>query len=124
MSPESTPTQQDVCSTISEEMVRIHDDSYGPGNATATTYVLDDYVLSVLDVDLMPSEKLLVSAGREDLVHLARREFQRAIDSTYIAAIERATGRTVEAFVSDIHVEPAFAFELFKLEAHTTAAIG
>jgi uncharacterized protein YbcI len=101
---------------ISEEMIRIHTDSYGQEVAAATTYIFEDHVLSVIDIELLPNEKVLVEAGKEELVRHVRHGFQQAIEASFKAAVERATGRTVIAFVSDTHIDPDFAVELFRLD--------
>jgi uncharacterized protein YbcI len=77
---------------------------------------MDDFVLSVIDIDLLPGEKVLVDAGRDDLVQRVRHAFQQAIESSFKAAVERATGRSVIAFVSYTHIDPDFAVELFRLD--------
>lgn len=114
--PQESLDPQEMASSISQEMVRIHKGSYGQGPRSAKTYVLDDVVLSVIDIELSPVEKALVDFGRHDLVREVRHGFQQAIDASFKAAVERATGRTVIGFVSDINIDPPFEIELFRLE--------
>jgi hypothetical protein len=46
-----------------------------------------------------------------------REHFQQAIQSTFRAAVERATGRRVIGFASHVQLdEPRFAVEVFRLE--------
>ncbi len=116
MTQESIPEPSELAATISSEMLRIHTESYGQGPADAKTYLIGDVVLSVIDIELLPSEKVLVDSGRPDLVQQARHGFQQAIDASFKAAVERATGRTVIAFLSDIHIDPNFVIELFRLD--------
>jgi uncharacterized protein YbcI len=106
----------ELARTISREMVRIHNDSYGQTAGPARTYILDDVILSVIDIELLPSEKVLVQAGRAELVQEVRHGFQQALESAFKAAVERATGRSVIAFVSETHIDPDFAVELFRLD--------
>jgi uncharacterized protein YbcI len=124
MSPEVTPDPGELASTISKEMVRIHTDSYGQGATNAKTYILEDIVLTVIDIELLPSEKVLVDSGRQELVREVRHGFQQAIEASFKAAVERATGRAVIAFVSDTHIDPHFAVELFRLDrAHPVTSL-
>ena len=44
-----------------------------------------------------------------------RAAYQEAIQSTYQAAVERATGRRVISFVSATKLEPPFSVEIFRL---------
>ena len=92
MSPEPTPDPEGLADSISQEMVRIHADSYGHGEVGAKTYILDDFVLSVIDIELLPSEQVLVDSGRPELVRQARHGYQEAIDVSFKAAVERVTG--------------------------------
>ena len=100
---------------ISSEMARIHRESYGSGASSVRTYVHDDLVLSVLDVELLPAEAVVIAQGRSDLVLEMRSSFQLELETSFTAAVERATGRKVVAFLSDTHLDPPFVTELFRL---------
>jgi uncharacterized protein YbcI len=116
------PTRTDIEAAIGDEIVRIHRESFSGGDATARVHLLDNEVLVIIEVDLSPSESTLVRAGRGDAVKATHESFEEAIESTYRAVVERATGRRVIAFVSHMHLEPDFAVELFRLEPHTAEA--
>jgi uncharacterized protein YbcI len=76
------------------------------------------WVIVVLDdLQLLPNEKFLVESGRADTVIHIRAQYQHAIQSSFRAAVERATGRTVIGFASTTSVvkEPRFVAEVFKL---------
>lgn len=115
MSPSDTPGG-DAEDAISEEMLRIHRDSYGHGAGRVRTHIIDGLVISVLDdIELAPNEKVLIEAGREELVIEVRRNFQDSMQATFTSAVERATGRSVTAFMSEMHLDPNFIVELFRL---------
>ena len=116
-SEQSSPPRDNstVAATISAEMVRIHRESYGSGAKGVKTYVHDDLVLSVLDVELLPAETAVIASGRRDLVLEMRSSFQLELETSFTAAVERATGRQVIAFLSDTHLDPPFVTELFRL---------
>jgi uncharacterized protein YbcI len=107
----------DAPTLIASELVRIHEESYGVGmSGGVDVYLLDDhYVLCVLENDLAPAERTLIDNDKGEIVRSTREAFQEAVETTFTSAIERATGRSVDAFVSHFHVEPHFTLEFFRL---------
>ncbi len=53
-----------------------------------------------------------------------RADYQKAIRPTFVAAVERMTGRTVIGLISGTHIERSFTFEYFELETARTATTG
>ena len=112
------PSAGEVHSEISREILRIHEESYGKGAGRAHAFVGEGFVVVVLDeLELLPNERFLVDSGHSDTVVDVRSRYQQAIQATFSAAIERATGRTVIGFASATSIEdPPFVAEIFKLE--------
>jgi uncharacterized protein YbcI len=112
------PTQKQVRDEIAREILRIYEESYGTGAARAEALVSESWVIVVLDgLQLLPNEKFLVENGKEETVLQVRTQYQHAIRSSFSAAIERATGRSVIGFASTTSVEePRFMAEVFRLE--------
>jgi uncharacterized protein YbcI len=112
------PTQKQVRDEIAREVLRIYEESYGTGGVRAQTLVSDNWVIVVLDrLELLPNEKFLVDNGKQETVLQVRTQYQHAIRSSFSAAVERATGRTVIGFASTTSVEePLFMAEVFRLE--------
>jgi uncharacterized protein YbcI len=112
------PSDAEVTAEISREILRIHEESYGKGAAEAHTYIGEGFVVVVLDdLELLPNEKFLVENGKHDTVLQVRTQYQHAIQASFRAAIERATGRNVIGFASTTSMdEPRFVAEIFKLE--------
>jgi uncharacterized protein YbcI len=112
------PSAEEVQAEISREILRIHEKSYGKGAAHAHAFLGEDYVVVVLDdLELLPNEKFLVEHGKHETVVQVRTQYQHAIQATFRAAIERATGRRVIGFASSTSMdEPRFVVETFKLE--------
>jgi uncharacterized protein YbcI len=108
---------EEVQAEIAREILRIHEESYGGGAAEAKTFIGHDFVVVVLDqLELLPNEKFLVDNGHEQTVAHVRTQYQHAIRTSFTAAIERATGRTVVGFASTTSMdEPRFVAEVFKL---------
>jgi len=112
------PTEQQVRDEIAREVLRIYAESYGTGAERAEALVSGKWVIVVLDhLELLPNEKFLVENGKHDTVLQVRTQYQRAIQSSFSAAIERATGRKVIGFASTTSIEePRFMAEVFRLE--------
>jgi uncharacterized protein YbcI len=104
---------------ICREILQIHENAYGKGTAQIDTFVEGDWVIVVLDLpELPPNEQLLIEAGHQDTVVEVRHRYQLAIQASFRAAVERATGRRVIGFASTADMdEPRFAAEIFKLES-------
>jgi uncharacterized protein YbcI len=116
--PVSHPAEegQRIEDTVSEEILRIHIESYGRGAARARTYILENDVVCFLDeIELLPNEEFLVDNGHADTVVNVRSKYQQAIEATFRAAVERATGRRVIGFSSHTSLEANFVCEMFRL---------
>ena len=101
---------------ISNALVQLHRRAYGKGPTKAKTYLLDDVVLCVLAGGALRIEETLRDAGEEEMVHKVRRTFQAALNDEFRGIIESATGRRVNAFMSQFDPEHDIAAEIFFLE--------
>jgi uncharacterized protein YbcI len=112
------PTVEEVADEICRDLLAIHRESYGRAVESAQAHVLDDTVVVLLDgLELLPNEEFLINEGHEEAVANIRTQFQKAIEPTFRAAVERATGRRVIGFASHIQLEePRFMAEIFRLE--------
>jgi uncharacterized protein YbcI len=112
------PTAEEVRDEIAREILRIHEESYGKGAGRAHAFIGEGFVVVVLDeLELLPNEKFLIDHGRHETVIQVRTQYQHAIQASFRAAIERATGRKVVGFASTTSMdEPRFVAEIFKLE--------
>ena len=112
------PSAVQVADAISADILAIHRDSYGGGADRAQAYVLDDTVVVMLDgLELLPNEEFLIEQGRGDGVTHLRELFQKSIEPTFSAAVERATGRRVIGLASHFELgDQPFAVEIFRLE--------
>jgi uncharacterized protein YbcI len=112
------PSAERVRDEICREILRIHETAYGKGTGRIDAFVEGDWVIVVLDeLELLPNEQFLIEAGDKDTVVDVRYKYQLAIQPSFRAAVERATGRAVIAFASSNNLdEPRFATEIFKLE--------
>ena len=111
--PELDPVS--VANAVSEQIAAIHVETYDTPVNRATTYVHDDLVVVLLDIELTTIERRMIGFGRGALVHELRHAVQQAEEASFAAAVERATGRRVESFASHTHLDPPFVAELFRL---------
>ena len=111
------PTRQEVEDSLASQLLEIHENSYGRGATSAASHLVGDTLVVVLDgLELLPNERFLIANGKEETVREVRHRFQQAIEETFRAAVERATGRAVTAFTSNTHLEePFFSVEIFRL---------
>jgi uncharacterized protein YbcI len=112
----SKPTTDEVATQIGDELLRIHRESYGKGAARAEVLMSEDAVYCLMDdVELLPNEAFMIEAGKGDAVVQIRSQYQHAIETTFRAAVERATGRRVVSFASVTKLSPNYAVEIFRL---------
>ena len=110
------PQGGSLLAQISNAMVRIHKEHWGKGPTKARTIYTEDVVLTRLEEIFTKAEQTLVRAGREEEVRNMRIAFQRELEHEFVGAVERLTGRKVQAFISEIHAATNMGIELFFLE--------
>ena len=101
---------------ISNGLVQLHSQFYGKGPTAAKTFRMHDTIVCVLREGFTTVERTLIDDGKPEAVYSIRRTFQKAMESRFRDVVERATGKTVVAYMSQIHVDPDVAVELFLLE--------
>jgi uncharacterized protein YbcI len=110
----STP-KGSIASAISGAVVQLMREYTGRGPTKARTYIDEDLITVVLQDTLTMGERSLVRDGEGELVLTSRKAFQRTMSSQMVAAVERHSGRSVFAFLSDNHLDPDVAVESFVL---------
>ncbi len=110
----------EVLAGISSGIVGLYREHFGKGPTKAKTYVLDDLVICVLRDGLTTVERTLFAEGRADSVREMRTAFQDAVADRFNAVVEGMTGRRVVAFLSQAHVNPDLAIEVFFLDGSIT----
>jgi uncharacterized protein YbcI len=73
-------------------------------------------VVVLLEDALTQAERTLVEHDAERLVLDSRRKMQRVMRDELVTIVETQTGRKVRAFMSENHVDPDAAAEVFMLE--------
>jgi uncharacterized protein YbcI len=77
--------------------------------------LIDDLVVCILWDSFTTVEQTLLAHGKSEAVENFRRSFQAAMEPQFTEVVEQATGRRVRAYMSQVHVKPDFALELFLL---------
>jgi len=108
---------------ISEAMVALYAEFYGAQHTTATTYINDNVVVSILEGILSAHESDQIADGASSDVIDGRVAFQKDTEDEFTAAVERLTRRSVTAFMSANQTTPGIASELFFLEAPPMSAV-
>ena len=110
-----TPRGGRLLAAISNEMVGIYRRHYGRGPTRARTVMVEDVVLCRMLDPFTTSERTLIERGRLDEVKRIRHAFQQEMRVEFTEVVERLVGRQVDAFVSDVHVQPDMLIEMFFL---------
>lgn len=115
--PEMMPLTGDaLLGAVNDEMIALHERYYHRAPVTAKTQLLgDDLLTCVMGGVFTDVEKTLIEMQKATVVQETRSDFQSAMQYRFIASVERLSGRTVLAFISNCHVGPDIEVELFML---------
>jgi uncharacterized protein YbcI len=108
---------------VTRDLVQLHLEYYGKGPRKARSYMINDTLISILKGGFTTVETTLIDEGKSGTVHEMRRSFQAAMEERFRTVVERATGRGVIAYMSQIHTDPDMAVELFVLEPVTDGVV-
>ena len=106
----------ELAAAISTVVVRELASTTGRGPTRAKTTLGENAVFVVLQDTLTQGELNLVEAGETAAVLALRRLWQSVMRNSCSSAIEELTGRKVVGFMSDNHIDPDIAVEVFILE--------
>lgn len=112
--PDTRPSGT-MSAAISNAVVGLLHSYTGRGPTRARTTIGADTIVVTLRDSLTRAERTLADKGQSLEVLAMRRAFQGAMRDDLVAAVERLTGRTVEAFLSDNLHDPDVAVEIFLL---------
>jgi uncharacterized protein YbcI len=116
MTDEGLSHQGQLSAAISNAVVGEIASTTGRGPTQAKTTLGANAVFVVLQDTLTRGERTLVSAGEHDAVLDLRRLWQKAMRVSCSRRIEELTERKVIGFMSDNHIDPDIAVEVFILE--------
>jgi uncharacterized protein YbcI len=116
MDPTTEHPSGELAAEISRTVVQCTREYTGRGPTKARTTIADDMVVTRMQDTLTKGERSLVDRGKGDMVTDIRRCFQMTMREDFVGRIEGLTGRKVIAFMSDNHIDPDMAVEIFVLE--------
>jgi uncharacterized protein YbcI len=105
----------ELAAAISNAVVAALARTTGRGPTKAKTTLGDNGVFVVLQDSLTRGEQVLADAGEGAAVLDLRRRWQRVMQVDVSGEIEQLTGRKVIGFMSDNHIDPDLAVEVFVL---------
>jgi uncharacterized protein YbcI len=105
----------ELAAEISRTVVRALSETTGRGPTKAKTTIGDNGVFVVLQDTLTHGERTLSNAGQGKAVLDLRRRWQAVMQADVSREIEDLTGRKVIGFMSDNHIDPDLAVEVFIL---------
>jgi uncharacterized protein YbcI len=100
---------------LAKSAVQLLSEYTGRGPTKAKTTIDQDLVTIVLGDTLTKGERKLADAGHEQRVLELRHDFQMVMSDELIAAVEQTLERKVIAFMSNNHIDPDLAVEVFVL---------
>jgi uncharacterized protein YbcI len=102
-----------LSAAISNAVVGLLHEYTGRGPTHARTTIGPETIVVTLRDCLTKAERTLADRGQQLAVLAMRRAFQDTMREELVEAVERLTGRTVEAFLSDNLHDPDVAVEIF-----------
>src|SRR3954467_10324864 len=115
MTPDPRLSDGELAATISQTVVRALARTTGRGPTKARTTIGENGVFVVLQDSLTIGEQTLAAHGQGQAVLDLRRRWQRVMQADVSREIEQLTGRKVIGFMSDNHIDPDLAVEVFVL---------
>jgi uncharacterized protein YbcI len=120
--PHAAPKAGELSAAISNAVVRLLAEYVGRGPTKARTIHSGKLVLCVLEDTMTRAERSLAAGGHEEFVLKARHALQHTMQKDLTAAVEALTHRKVAGFMSDNHIDPDLAAEVFVLDEPLPAA--
>lgn len=107
---------QSPSAKIATSAVRLLHEYTGRGPTKAKTTIDESLVTILLADTLTTGEHTLVDHGHAERVLQARHDYQTAMRDDLVGVVERELDREVIAFMSQNHIDPDLAVEVFVLK--------
>jgi uncharacterized protein YbcI len=116
MTAQDRPGNGELGASISTAVVHMLAERTGKGPTKAKTTLGENGVFVVLEDNLTKGERNLAEAGEGASVIATRRRWQQVMREEMTSVVQELTGRKVIGFLSDNHIDPDLAVEVFVLE--------
>jgi uncharacterized protein YbcI len=118
---ENGPTRESLTrgqlkAALARSAVRVQSQFVGRGPTKAQAFFRQNFVVVVMQDTMTTSERSLAAGGQDEAVLHLRKEIQQLMREQLVAEVERLTGCRVLAFMSDSHIDPDVAAEVFVLD--------
>jgi uncharacterized protein YbcI len=114
---DSVTSQGEQLAAVTNGVVQLFRQYYGRGPTKAKSFLLDGYiVVCVLEYTMTTVEQTLARNGNTDMVRQVRLTFQGVMADEFKSVVEKAMGRRVAAYHSQLTMDPDMGFEFFVLE--------
>jgi uncharacterized protein YbcI len=97
----------ELAAAISNMVVAVYADHLGRGPTRARSYINGRVITCLLEDTLTRAEAKLLAAGRRATVLELRCSFQETMRGELITGMERVSGRSVQALMGAVQLEPA-----------------
>ena len=101
---------------IATSVVQVMHEYTGRGPTKAKATINENMVTVLLADTLTNGERTLVESGRANRVIRLRHDYQLVMRDDLVGIVERELDRKVIAFMSQNHIDPDLAIEVFVLE--------
>jgi uncharacterized protein YbcI len=113
---DSESRQGEELAEITKGIVGLFAEYYGRGPTRAKTYLLDDaFVVTVLRDTMTTVEHTLAKGGYGEQVRNVRLTFQEEMAESFKGVVEKALGRKVASYHSQLLIDADIGFEMFVL---------
>jgi uncharacterized protein YbcI len=107
---------QSPSAKIATSAVQVLHECTGRGPTRAKTTINEGLVTILLADTLTTGERTLLEHGHADRVLQVRHDYQTAMRDQLVGIVERELDREVIAFMSQNHIDPDLAIEVFVLK--------
>jgi uncharacterized protein YbcI len=115
--PNDVLTGEELLVAVSDAMVEFHQRYYDREPVASKALLLGEQLLAcVLAGVYSDVEKTMVNLQGSTILQETRSPFQEEMQHRFIAAVERLSGRDVQAFISNSQAGPHIEIELFMLK--------
>jgi uncharacterized protein YbcI len=114
--PDTRTDNGTVAADISRGAVQLLREHTGRGPTKARTVIGQGTIAIILGDTLTQGERRFVAMGERQHVLHTRDILQQLMRDQWVQLVERLSGRTVEAFFSDDHIDPDYAVEFFLMD--------
>jgi uncharacterized protein YbcI len=111
-----------LSAALARTVVQLHKQYFGRGPTVAQAFYRNNVIVVLMRDVMTRAERNLASSGQRDAVLDMRRKLQRTMREELVALVERLTGCKVTALMSDNHIDPDMASEVFVLDRPVPAA--